>query len=110
MAVTWEGSETTQALTLAGPGALIDMSVFETVHVQIDRTDAGFTDQMIISIETTVDGVLFDVLPTMEIQLAFGDDPFSFTIAGYFGFRIRLAATGATDAITATARFIRRIT
>jgi hypothetical protein len=84
----------------------IGLNPNESAVVQIERTDAGTTDEMILSIQSTVDGVNWDDSPLSSFRQNPSDgSTLTFTISRPYAFRVKLDGSGVTDTITTVIRY-----
>jgi len=73
----------------------------EVCHLQVDVNYAGTTDNMEVSIFSTLDDATenWDDTPVISFEMARGSDPeaLSIVVTGLYRFRIGVQSTGATD-------------
>ncbi len=107
--MAWETTPTVSTLAEGEFTALISIVPKEWAHVQIERTDTGTTDAMVIDVQASIDNVLLDTVPLANFQI--DPDPskdiFSFVIAGVRFFRVGMTALGSTDTIVVKVHVLR---
>lgn len=108
--MAWDSVQTETAIGEGGSSAWYALKPKERAYVQVERTDPGTTDSMIVSVYTSPDnGTNIDNLPAIEFQYApSGTAPIaSFIVSGPPYFRLTLTSIGTTDAVVMTVRITR---
>jgi len=92
----------------------IELDQWEGCHCFVEADFPGSpTDDLVIEVEASNDGVNFDTVPLFSFTVDNGEDvpggfsKVSFIVTSVYAFRVKFAASGSTDAINVFFRYRR---
>jgi len=105
--MAWSAKTTQSSVSIGTPTGTattnsVTLSPNESADIQIERTDVGTTDDLIVQVQSTLDDTseTWDDHPMGQFRMNPSDGgALSFTVSRLYKFRLKLDGSGVTDTI-----------